>query len=250
MTASPNDLLKRAWHAREVLYKELFGPHKCSLPKKFEPPVDTRTVDITSPSELTNAFGKTLSEKEIPILVHEPNEIHPYWTYVTSGLTNPWFGQSEDVSGFGCELVLKTTKPGIWAFKLLRRLVYYIVSYSGTLSPGIMLQMDAQLFPQDKSDIKGIIVWYVDEAPDCIYQLPSGSFGIFSVVGITSDECEFIESIGDYGCWCIQQIMREEGHGQLTEPERKSVMTGQDIAAKVSSMRSYLENFGFSAGNL
>lgn len=243
---SSADHLKRAWHARDHLYKELFGPHACSLPKEYSVPKDLESKEITSAHELTLALGKTLTEKDISIIAHRPNEVNDYWTFVTAGLSNPWFGQNDEVSGFGCELVLKTKSPGIWTWKLMRRLVYYIVSYSGTLSPGVMLQMDAKLFREGSSELGGIIVWYVDEAPECIYQLPTGNFGIFSVIGVTTDECEFIETIDQYGCWCVQQILRESGFGQLTEPKRTSIMKGENIQAKVDSLRNYLENFGFS----
>lgn len=248
MSTTSGNYLKQAWHARERLYKELFGPHKCSLPKIYDVPKEAEASEISSAQELTAALGKTLTEKDISILAHEPNEIHPYWTFATSGLSNPWFGQSDEVSGFGCELVLKTKNPGPWAWKLLRRLVYYIVSYSGTLSPGVMLQFDARLFREGNSELSGIIVWYVDEAPECIYQLPSGSFGIFSIIGVTADECALIETIDKYGCWCVQQIIRENGFGQLTEPKRESIMKGENIDGKINSLRNYLENFGFVPG--
>jgi hypothetical protein len=243
-----NEGLKRAWHARDRLYQEMFGPSKFTLPKKYEPPTDLDTAAISGPIELAVLSGTTLKVKDINIVAHEPNELRPYWTFATSGLSNPWFGQSEDVSGFGCEFVLKTKMPGRWAIKLLRRIVYYIISYSGTLSPGVMLRIDAPLFPEDKSDLGGFVVWYVDEAPECIYQLPSGQFGVFSIIGITSDECNFVESIGEYGCWSIQQILREAGYEQLTEPLRESLMKSGDIEGKMNSLRNYLQNFGFSTG--
>jgi hypothetical protein len=246
MSESQDDPLKRAWHARNKLYGSLYGTHKYALPKKYEAPQDVETADISTPAELAALVGKTLDVKDISVVAYEPTVEHPYWIFASSGLSNPWFGQSEDVSGFGCELVLKTKAPGRWAVKLLRRLVYYIISGSGTLSPGVMLRFDAPLFADDRSHLGGIVVWYADEAPDCIYQLPSGQFGIFSVIGITEDESDFVESVDQYGCWCIQQILREAGFEQCTEPARSSMMKHENIQERLNSLRSYLMNFGVS----
>lgn len=243
------NLLKRAWHERDRLYHELFGPHKYSLPKKYEPPTDVESAAVSTPSEIAALSGKTLSEKDISILAYEPNSLHPYWTFATSGLSNPWFGQNEDISGFACELVLKTTSPGRWAVRLLRRLIYYITSYSGTLSPGVSLQFDAPLIRDGSSPLGGIIVWYVDEAPDTIYKLSSGPFGIFSVMGITQDEGDFIETIDQYGCWFVQQMLRESGFEQNTEPKRESLLKREDFNARVNGLRNYLSNFGFTSVN-
>ena len=242
------EALKRAWHERDRLYHELFGVHKYSLPKRYEAPDDVETGDVETPAEIAAIAGKSLTEKDISILAYEATEERPYWIFATSGLSNPWFGQSDEASGFACELVLKTRTPGRWVIRLLRRLIYYIVSYSGTLSPGVSLMFDAPLFSSGKSDLGGIVVWYVDEAAECIYQLNSGQFGIFSVIGITSDEGEFIETVDQYGCWCIQQILKEAGYDQLTEPDRKSMIKDAEFGKKVNSLRNYLENFGFTPG--
>ncbi len=243
-----NTLLKRAWLSRDRLYHQLFGPHAYTLPKKYEPPSDAVVASVNSAAEIAALAGKSLSEKDISIVSYAPNELRPYWIFASSGLSNPWFGQSEDVSGFGCELVIKTKTPGRWVLKLLRRLIYYIVSYSGTLSPGVSLQFDAPLFANGKSELSGIIVWYVDEAPDCIYELTSGQFGLFSVIGITADESELISKIDEYGCWFVQQILRETGNEQLSDPGRASITKNSDISSRLSSLRNYLENFGFSPG--
>ncbi|MBX9688389.1 MAG: suppressor of fused domain protein [Candidatus Obscuribacterales bacterium] len=248
MTEDANNLLRRAWHDRDRLYHELFGPHKYTLPKLYEAPLDAETRELTSVAEIAAISGKSLSEKDIHIVAYEPNEIHPYWIFASSGLSNPWFGQSEDVSGFGCELVLKTKTPGRWVLKLMRRLLYYILSYSGTLSPGVMLGIDAPLFSEGKGEIGAILVWYLDEAPDTIYELASGRFGIFSVIGITGDEAQFVEQVDQYGCWCMQQILQDAGYLQCTEPQRESLMKQEEIAARIKSMKNYLANFGFSPG--
>jgi len=242
-----NEHLKRAWHARDRLYLELYGPHKYALPKKYEVPLDVEMAEISTPAELAMIAGKSLTVKDINIVAHQPNEIRPYWIFASSGLSNPWFGQSEDVSGFGCELVLKTKNPGLWTIRLLRRLIFYIISGGGTLSPGVMLKIDAPLFAEGNESLGGIVVWYLDEAPDTVYELPSGRFGIFSIIGIAADECDFVESVDKYGCWCIQQLIREAGYEQLTEPKRPSMMKDEKIGERVNALRNYLTQFGFNS---
>src|SRR6185437_10194532 len=92
-------------------------------------------------------------------------------------------------------------------------------------------------------DLNNLVVWYADEAPDCLYQLPSGVFGVFCTIGITEDECKFAESIDEYGPWSIQQVLRNAGLGQVTDPQRKSVMDRKDIKSILESVRNYAENF-------
>jgi hypothetical protein len=248
MSERANNSLQRAWQARNQLYMGLYGPRKYVLPKRNEAPLDVEPATISNAAELASIIGNTLSVRDISIVAHEPNELRPYWLFASSGLSNPWFGQSDEVSGFGCELVLKTKTPGRWTIKLMRRLVYYIISGGGTLSPGVMLKIDAPLFADEKKNLGGIIVWYADEAPDCIYELPSGKFGIFSIIGISEDESDFVESVDKYGCWCIQQILREAGYEQLTEPSRPSMMKIDDMQNRIRSLHNYLENFGFIPG--
>ena len=248
MKRNAETTLARSWQARDQLYQKLYGTHKYALPKKYEAPLDIEPKTIETQGDLAAIVGKSLSVKDINIVAHAPNEARPYWLFASSGLSNPWFGQSEDVSGFGCELVIKTKAPGRWVIKLLRRLIYYIISGGGTLSPGVMLKIDAPLFAGDRERLDGIIVWYANEAPDCIYQLPSGQFGIFSIIGIAADESDFVESVDQYGCWCLQQILREAGYDQLTDPERPSMMKLETIQGRIQSLRKYLENFGFTPG--
>lgn len=237
--------LVRAWRARDVLYGELFGPHCASLPSPYEPPV-VDIPDIKSAADIAAILGTTISEKQITVLTYEPNEIRPYWMYVTAGLSNPWFGGGDqnDVSGFGLELVVKTKEKARWPVRLLRRLAYYILSYTGTLHPGVMLTLDTPLLSKRQRGLDSVLIWYLDETPDCVYHLPSGAFGIFLVLGIAESESEFVRSSEKYGCWCMQQVLRNTGHAQITDPDRSSVMDREDIAGMISSLFNYARQFG------
>lgn len=238
-------ILNRAWDARDRLFKQLFGPHKFNLPKAFVPP-EISIPEVKSAADIAAILGTSISEKDVTILVYEPTESRPYWMYSTFGLSNPWFGGGDgEVSGFGYELVLKSNSPGRWQIRLLRRLISYVVTYSGTLQPGVMLQFDMPLFYSGSSKLDSIIIWYLDEAMDCIYDLPSGQFGLFLVLGLMSDEADVVRSFSD-GCWCMQQLLKHCGYDQVTEPWRESIMTRDDIREKIYSLRSYAQLFASS----
>jgi len=245
-------LLKRAWKARNELYQELFGDYSYVLPKdysapKSEVPGFKRPLAVESENEGPAAAAppEPSPDEEITVLAYAPNETRPYWMYLTAGLSSPWFqDKPQEVSGFGCELMLKSAKDARWAVRLLRRLAYYIHSYSGTLSPGVILSMEkGAMHPGSESDTNNIFCWYADEAVDAWYDLPSGGFGIFVTVGITEDECRYAESIEEYGVWCIQQVLRRTGIFQVTDPTRPTVMNREGIDEILDSVRAYAENF-------
>ncbi len=240
--SADDTILDKAWHARDVLYNQLFGPHRFNLPKLYVPP-KIEIPEVKSAADIAAILGTNISEKDITIMVYEPNETRTYWMYVTAGLSTPWFGGGDgEVSGFGHELVLKSKKPGRWQIRLLRRLISYVVTYTGTLQPGVLLQFDMPLFNSSDSKMDSIIIWYLDEAADCVYELPSGQFGVFSVLGIMNDEADLVRSFSD-GCWCMQQLLRHSGLDQITDPWRESIMAREDVREKLFSLRSYAQLF-------
>lgn len=276
-------LMISAWRARNKIYEELFGAYVYSLPKAYAPPAapepgfsrqagGSTQVSAGVSDELSGrradegsgegsgegsdagsdegseqgemVFNSAMRAQRISVLAYGPRIDRPYWTYVTAGLSNPWFQEEPgEVSGFGCELVVKSAVDARWPIRLLRPLAYYILSYTGTLSPGVILNMKAPIGATRDAHLNNIFVWYVDEAPDCLYELPSGAFGLFSVVGITEDECQFAESVQDYGTFCIQQVLRQSNVGQVTDPARPSVMQQKDIDSILKSVKTYVDNF-------
>jgi hypothetical protein len=107
----------------------------------------------------------------------------------------------------------------------------------------VRIALNAPILPNSDSEIRNLFVWYADEAPDCWYQLPSGGFGLFTAVGITDDELEFAESIEEYGTWCIQEVLRKTGIGQISDPYRASVMTTQNIEEILKNVKNFSDNF-------
>jgi hypothetical protein len=239
--------LRSAWKERNKIYAELLSEEFSPLPRSYTTP------DIPEPEFKENSgyrqLTSSMAEQRIPILAHPPTETRNHWVYITSGLSNPWFQEKpEEVSGFGCELMIKSSKKSLWPIRQLKRLCAYLLSYSGTLSPGLILEMKSPYAGSNPSLLTNMVVWYADEAPDCLYELPSGIFGIFCAIGITEDEARYAEGSGEYGTWCVQQVLRNTGIGQLSDEARQSVMSMDGINAILSGVRRYAENFREMAG--
>jgi hypothetical protein len=241
-------LLIDTWNARDELYRTIFGQFTYVTPLNYGPPL---AIPKEGPISKKKTEGDTgdpgmppLEEQHLAVLAYEPDPLRPYWTYVTAGLCSPWVQQAPDeVSGFGCELLIKTPIDEPWAIQILRSMAYYILNYAGTLSPGVRIGLNSPITVNTDSKIRNIFIWYADETPDCWYILPSGGFGLFVAIGITEDELRFAESIDEYGTWCIQQVLRQTGFGQVTDPRRSSAMTHENINEINQSVRRFADNF-------
>ena len=241
-------LLIEAWKSRDELYKQLFGPYSYVTPTTYGPPseivaekfVDSNTVDGGS----GDPGNPDADEMHLAVIAYGPDPLRPYWTYVTAGLCSPWLqGTSGDVSGFGCELMIKSPTDEPWTAQILRSLAYYTFNHAGTLSPGVRIGLNAPIKENSNSLLRNLFIWYADEAPECWYILPSGGFGLFCVVGVTDDECRYAESVDEYGTWCIQEVLRQCGYGQITNPDRQSVITDAN-AEMLHNSRIFANNFG------
>jgi len=232
-----------AWNARNKLYQQLIGDYTTVFPDSYAPPRDNKLVR-SGRSGTFDTADPAKQDQCLAILTYAPDPLRPHWTYLTSGLSNPWFqDEPQEVSGFGCELMLKTPAQSHWAVQALQSMAFYIFNSMGTLSPGVLVRLNAPVSSPAASDLNSIIVWYADEAPDAWYQLPSGGFGIYVVIGITEDECKFAESVEEYGAWCIQNVLRQTGVGQISDSARRSVMLRDDIDELLKSVKLYADNF-------
>ena len=226
-------MLISAWKARNKLYSELFGKYAYVSPANYAAPSELIVEKGSDAGELggTGDPGDPdLAEQHLSILAYGPDPLRPYWTYVTAGLCTPWLQKSpEEVSGFGCELMIKSPTDADWPAQVLRSMAFYIFNHAGTISPGVRIALNAPILPNSESELRNLFVWYADEAADCWYQLPSGGFGIFNAVGITDEELKYAESVEEYGTWCIQEVLKRIGINQVSDPERKSVTNMKDI---------------------
>ncbi|MCC6978283.1 MAG: suppressor of fused domain protein [Candidatus Melainabacteria bacterium] len=243
-------LLIESWHSRDELYRELFGEPAYVTPGPYAPPPVLAEEDVILPEdqkergETGDPGDPNLDEQHLNVLVYSPDPTRPYWTYVTAGLSSPWLQDSPaEVTGFGCEIMIKSKEDMPWAVQILRTMAFYILNHAGTLSPGVRIDLNGPIIPNSQSKLTNIFIWYPDDAPDCWYYLPSGGFGLFIAIGITPDERQFAESIEEYGTWCIQQVLRQMGHDQVTDPYRPSVMDQEGIGLALLRTKSFADNF-------
>ncbi|MFY2556332.1 suppressor of fused domain protein [Corallococcus terminator] len=153
-----------------------------------------------------------------------PSPDYPYWTYVTSGLSNPFTvapGEEfpdESPSGIGYEMVIHTPEQAKWpVFRLLDMMAYNLVTLrafalnhrypvEGTLDGG-----DSKL---------GGFVFVRDPSRPDHFTLPSGKVELLTLVGVTKNEMAFARSNG------LDKLMEKliaAGTGYITHPDREEV---------------------------
>jgi Suppressor of fused protein (SUFU) len=249
-------LIIETWKARDELYKSLFGKYTHVTPANYSPPPQFPTEAPQNTQATGNFWSDTADpgdpnaeSQHLAVLAYEPDPLRPYWTYITAGLCTPWLqDRQEEVSGFGMELMIKAPTDSLWPPQILRSMAFYIFNHAGTLTPGVRIGLNESIVSGGNSKLRNLLIWYADEAPDAWYQLPSGGFGIFTAIGITDDELKFGESIEEYGTWCIQQLLRQTGSGQVTDPNRPSVMEHVDIEQMMSGVRAFAHQFREHSG--
>ena len=248
-------LLRNAWKARDELYQELFGPYTRVMPQNYASPSSDLSLDSTEQKTYDEGGSADpgdpeACEQHLAVLTYAPDPQRPYWMYVTAGLSSPWLQERPDeVSGFGCELMLKSPEDAQWPPQVLRSMALHIFNHTGVLSPGKRVALNAPIAPYTDSALRNLFVWYPDEAPDCWYQLPSGGFGLFVAIGITDDELKYCESVEEYGTWCMQEVLRYAGSGQVSDPSRTSVMALPNIDEVLTNLRKFSENFRQTESN-
>ncbi|HMY51415.1 MAG TPA: suppressor of fused domain protein [Candidatus Obscuribacter sp.] len=248
-------LLRQAWLGRDRLYRDLFGEPTWVSPKNYGPPsLEVKTdkkvtsgsmsVDPTNPYQSVSEDNVDSAEQHLAVLAYGPDPFRPHWTYITAGISSPWVHyEPQEVSGFGCELMIKSPVDLPWAPQVLRTMAFYIFNHAGTLSPGVRIGLGGPIQAGSDSALRNVIIYYADEAPDCWYQLPSGGFGIFLAIGVTEAECRYAESVEKYGTWCVEQLLRRKGYGQITDPTRRCTMDDADTPAMLSSIKQFADTF-------
>jgi hypothetical protein len=240
-------LLASSWHTRDNLYQQLFGKPAYVTPSNYGPPSTLVPADFEEKykaEETSDPGDPTLEEQHLAVLAYGPDPQRPHWTYVTAGLSSPWLQyEPEQVSGFGFEFIVKSPVDAPWAPQLLRTLAFYVFNHAGLLSPGVRVGLNGSIDPGIDSQLRNVFLWYSDDAPDALYELPSGLFAILAAVGITQAECQFAESISDYGTWCINAVLRQTGDEQVTDPTRNCSMTREDINGILMSVKNFADTF-------
>ncbi|MEZ4488503.1 MAG: suppressor of fused domain protein [Cyanobacteriota/Melainabacteria group bacterium] len=249
-------LLAAAWRERDNIYRRILGRPSYVSPANYGPPMEDVPDDYleqialkeaNASSDTFNPGDPTMEEQHLAVLAYGPDPTRPYWTYLTAGLASPWMQtNSQEVSGFGCEIMIKSPVDLPWASQLLRTLAFYVFNHAGQLNPGVRVSLNNPITggsADTDSALRHAFIWYADEVPNDWYQLPSGGFGIFTAIGITDREKEYADSVEDYGTWCIQQVLRHAGHGQITDPDRACLSTQDGFAETFSIIKARADAF-------
>lgn len=188
----------------EKVYQEFF-PNK---PNK----IMTRKVDPTF-----NHWGVF----EIP-----PSDKMPYWTYITSGMSNPRIDidEQEDVSGYGFELVMHSQEKSPEIFLILFDLMDIVVEENLTLGNGHTIKSTKSnflaMFPE--SSIEALLFSYPTNLPKS-FHLISGKVELLHVDGITQDEYEAVKGKSKDK---LITFLRKQPHYPCFDPYRKSTFKG------------------------
>lgn len=211
-------LLEKAWeHREETLYKELFG----DIGKNIYP----LTIEI-----FTEAFKLACDPRWLTIGVFEcpPHGDRKTWTYVTSGLSNPWEDEEppedlDEPSGLGVEYVFNTTARASWAIKLVQHVAAYELLIShGKITGRESIYLGDRIPVQilDQQDRPSAIQMVMVAEPGFVaadHKLLSGALQLVQLVGITEREAAFsrvnnaealIEKLRAAGCYDVTDPWR------------------------------------------
>jgi hypothetical protein len=157
----------------------------------------------TIPPQLFSQIGFN-REPDPRWLVHgvfeiAPTEKLPWWTYVTTALSNPW-GQDpatinpEEPSGLGFELLMHTPAQAAWAIQVLHWLMAInILAGSGllqgeTVFAGARVPLHTSIDPRvPDSPVRNLLI---ADASHLVagFKLPSGTVDLLLCLGITDAE--------------------------------------------------------------
>lgn len=215
-------LLEEAWEFREeTLYRQLFG--------NAGPGIFPLSGDTFSEVFKTGCDPRWLT---IGVFECPPHGSRATWTYVSSGLSNPWEDESppddpDALSWLGVEYIFNTTQQAAWAIQL----VQYVVAYDLVLAHGMIPGREAicvgdripvQIRDADNrlSDLRMVMI----AEPEFIrveHRLPSGQFHFHQLVGITEQEAAFCRA---NDMKSLTDKLRAAGHLEVTDPWRGSVV--------------------------
>ncbi|MCI0570051.1 MAG: suppressor of fused domain protein [Myxococcaceae bacterium] len=212
---------EQAWADRdEGIYPQLFPtirPDVFTLDQtdSLQAWLESDIAEVGEADPAWGAFG---------VRVSPPSEGIPVWTYVTSGLSNPFTvapgGEysPEGPSGIGYELVIHTPEEARWPILRLLDMMAYNLVCLRAFAPGGRFQVEGTLDGGD-SKLTGFVFLPSPLAPEG-FQLPSGRVQLLTAVGVTRNEMAFARSNG------VDKLLDKldtQGTGIATVPERDEV---------------------------
>ena len=163
--------VEEVWAYREdKLYKTLF-PEKPDKVLLLAPNAE----NALSPSSHYGTF-------EIP-----PSKDRPYYTYVTSGMSNPTDEDLAGKSGYGIELVLHSKTKLSWAPGLLNQLTMNVVDRGVIFDFNHRIPLPEALHGSDQM-IHAFILFDNKAQMPSSQTLPSGQFKFLTMMGVTEAE--------------------------------------------------------------
>ena len=158
---------QQAWSLRDdEVYLELFP----TITDGIVTLGDTDALQAWLESELSQVEEADPAWGSFGVRTVAPSEDRPFWTYVTSGLSNPFtvgpgdeFSE-EGPSGIGYELVIHTVEEARWPIlRLLDMMAYNLVCLKA-FAPGVRFPVEGTLDGNPDSKLSGF--FFVSD-PNC-----------------------------------------------------------------------------------
>jgi hypothetical protein len=212
---------ERVWTDREeTIYRKLFG--------------DIGTTIHTIPPALFAKLGQQQIDPRWPthgVFECPATAARANWLYVTSGLSNPWGMNPDDVkpgvySGLGFEFLLQTPERAPWAISVLHWLMAIQILVASGLLKGHLVELydriplGASIDPKQDSVLRNLILTEPESVP-ATFELESGRVDLLLCVGISNREKEFAQGQGGPG---LVTLLKHHGIFPLTDARRRSVI--------------------------
>ncbi|ATB30294.1 suppressor of fused domain protein [Melittangium boletus] len=158
------------------------------------------------------------------VRVAPPSPEYPYWTYVTSGLSNPFtLAPGDDLpegasSGLGYEMVIHTPTEERWPVLRLLDMMAYNLVCARLFAVGHRYPVEGTLTGGD-TKLSGF-VFVTDPSRPAHFDLPSGKVQLITLVGVTKNEMAFSRS---NGMDRLMAKLTDAGPAYITRPDRDEV---------------------------
>ena len=205
----------------EVEYPKLFG----AISEEVFTLEQTGALEAWMESDLAQVQELDPNWGPMGVRVAPPSEQFPYWSYVTSGLSNPFTlapgveVDPEGPSGIGYEMVIHTPEEAKWpVLRLLDMMAYNLVCMRA-FAMGHRYPVEGTLDGSPECKLNGF-VFVTDPARPTHFQLESGKVQLLTLVGVTKNEMAFSRSNG------MERLMAKlvaAGTGYITHTTREQV---------------------------
>lgn len=188
----------------------------------------------TSPSDVVFKPASEHLDLAIPgfaFLRYPPSDRHPFWLYVTHGLSQPMEANdleaSGGLSGFGVEFALATSAEESWPLRMLESVTSYTLTAEKLILP--LHRIPAGDLMEEAPG--GHLLAVEDPGYKTQFHSISGTFHIVHLVGVTASEIHKAKShAGTVGSAILECALRKFGLVCVTDRQRLSIVgrTGFD----------------------